>query len=170
MIWKRIVNSHTVHTKRRSLYKLLLSCEIPSWTQFHVEKQVAKCEYFRGNNLFDRLVHLKDVFTSNLPTAETVDGTLCCPLNIKDGRQFFFKQTCSLISVWLWGHSGLYTVGFSCFFMCNIVVTQIPISFGQVSQSKDEILCSSLFSRMTHWSTFCFFFPWILVFILFTYD
>lgn len=53
---------------------LLICCyqvvDFPVGRRVMFNMQVAKREYFRQNNLFDGLVHLKDVFTTDLPTAK----------------------------------------------------------------------------------------------------
>lgn len=53
---------------------LLICCyqvvDFPVGRRVMFNMQAAKREYFRQNNLFDGLVHLKDVFTTDLPTAK----------------------------------------------------------------------------------------------------
>lgn len=73
--------------------------EFPVGLRAMLNLQVARREYFRQNILFHRLVHLKDVFTTDLPAAKRADSTLRWSLNTKEVRQLFFKLTCSLRSV-----------------------------------------------------------------------
>lgn len=60
-----------MHSNRSGLFiGFYQAVDFPVGLRAMLNMQVAKWEYFRQNNLFDRLVDLKDVFTTDLPTAK----------------------------------------------------------------------------------------------------